>query len=463
MEEENLVVGLDIGTSKICAVAGFMQSDGAIKVSGFVERPVSPKDEVLNRGEIENAQRTIEIIDEVLEELAENLKINLETVNINISNPDIKGIQHKGKVTKSGENKQIHQVDVDKLLDDVKVTYKSTPGSLVLHCMPQDFYVNDVKAGEKVVGKFGVQIGGDFYFLSTKTESIENLYYTIKNVKAKTEDPNANPIQIEHVLLSSVADAMSLLDNSIDDKRNGVALVNIGAEMTEISIYQKSGLRYYKSMPIGGHAITNDLREAFNISFEDAEILKKVCGNIPSKSISENEIAVIERKEGLAPIEIIMKNASLVVEWRLKEIAAIIKSEIIRSGYDNTLTNGIILTGGTSSMAIIKDIFIQVCKTKGIRKAKINSKINFNGFEFINKPKYSTVLGLLMPSYINFDSRLDNRILKHAPLVESKQETSTPQSGGKPKSVKTEKSSKGSLFDRMKKFITDDNMDDDYS
>ena len=458
MEEDNLVVGLDIGTSKICAVAGSLQKDGTIKLNGFVERLVIPEDEVLRNGEIENAQRTIEIIDAVLEELAENLTINLESVNVNISNPDIQGHFHKGKVTKSGDNKQIQQIDVDKLAEDVRLTFKTHPGRTVLHSMPQDFYVNDVKAGEKVVGKFGVQIGGDFFFLTSKSESLENLYYTLKSVKAKTDDRKQPFIQIENVIISSIADSFSLLDSTIDDKRNGVAIINIGAEMTEICIFQKNGIRYFKAIPIGGNVITKDLADTFHISFEEAEMLKKICGNIPSSSISDNETAVIERKKDLAPIDIILKNASTVVEWRLKEMAGIVKSELIRSGYEGILTNGLILTGGTSSMGIIKDIFIEVCKMKSVRKAKINNKINFNGFDYLNKPKYSTLLGLLIAPYLEFDNRIDNRILKHTPLKEAEAEKT-----GK-KSLKTEiKTSKRPLFERLKDLITDDKMNDDYN
>ena len=459
MEEDNLVVGVDIGTSKISAAAGSLQKDGTIKINGFAERAIVPNDEVLRNGEIENAFRTIEIIDEVLEELADKLTINLESVNVNISNPDITGHFHKGKVTKSGENKQIQQSDVDKLADDVRVTFKAHPGRTVIHCMPQDFYVNDVKAGEKVVGKFGVQIGGDFFFLTSKTESLEHLHYALKSVKAKTDDAKQAPIHIENVLLSSVADSFALIDSSIDDKRNGVSVVNIGAEMTEICVYLKNGIRYFKAIPIGGNAITKDLADTFHISFEEAEILKKICGNIASVSISDTEVAVIERQKDLAPVEIILKNASTVVEWRLREIAAIVKSELNRSGYDGLLTNGIILTGGTASMGIIKEVFIEVCKIKSIRKAKLSSKFNLNGHDFLNKPKYSTVLGLLMASNFNFDSRIDNRILKHTAMKDMNNVIST---GGT--SVKEPvKSPKRPILEILKGMIIDKKMNDEYS
>ncbi|NBA87286.1 cell division protein FtsA [Emticicia sp. CRIBPO] len=465
MTEENLVVGVDIGTSKICAAAGVMQKNDVFKIKGFVERNITPEDEALFEGEIVNASKTIEIIDEVLDELAENLELDLESININISNLDIQGHYHKGKVTKIGDNKQIHQHDVEKLIEDVRLTFKPQPGRVMLHCLPQDFTVNDIKVNEKIVGRFGVQVGGDFYFISARNESLENLYYTIKNVKAKVEGQKSNPpLGIESVLLSPIADSFLLLDHTIEDKRAGVALVNIGADLTEVIIFHKNGMRHFVSFPIAGNAISRDLMEAFNIQFHEAERLKKLCGNIPSSSINPNEVLVIDRKEGLAPVEILLKNASLVTEWRLKEIAAIVKSEIVRSGYDGVLTNGIILTGGTSSMAIIKDIFSDVCKIKSIRKGRINRNIDFTDFENLKKPKYSTVLGLMLSAYVDFDNRVDNTIFKHAPIAEPVPDhdklSAVKKTVRDERKIREQKSK--SLFDRVKDFMKDEDMNDRY-
>jgi cell division protein FtsA len=201
--------------------------------------------------------------------------------------------------------------------------------------------------------------------------------------------------------------------------------------------------------------------EAFNINFEDAEILKKIAGNIPSKSINDTEAVIINRQQGLAPIEILLKNASLVVEWRIKEIAAIIKTEIVRAGYDNTLTNGIILTGGTSSMTIIKDIFIDITKIKSVRRAKINDKINekinFNGMDYLNKPKYTTLMGLLRVAYIPYDSRVDNRVLLHSHTKPSPIEIVVPEK-------KQPEPKKIGLLEKIKNIMRDDDsMNDDYS
>lgn len=457
MEVGQLVVGLDIGASKITAAVGETHADGDIKILGFYEKPILPSDEALRNGEIENSKRTTELIDEVLEELSIQLNLNLESVTVNFSSPDISGHFHKGNVTKSGDNKQIQQTDVDKLVSDVRKSFRSQPGRTVLHCIPQDFFVNDIKAGEKVVGKFGVQIGGEFYFLTSKSESLSNYYYTLQNVKVKIGKLTDKKIQIDSLILSPIADSLAILDHSIDDKRNGVAIVNLGAEITEIGIFHKNSLRFFKAIPLAGNQITSDLMKAFGLSFEEAEVLKKIAGNIPSASISGTEVAIIDRKKDLAPLEISLKSANQVVEWRLKEIAGIIKAEISRSGFEGLLTNGLILTGGSSSMIIIKDIFVDITKIKSVRKTRYSTKIDFNGHSSLNKPRYSTLLGLLLVSNNSFDGRIGNNILKHSPLPEIP--SNVPEAETTP--VKEPKKT-GTFVDFIKKIIKDENTDDTY-
>ncbi|MBL0304221.1 MAG: hypothetical protein IPQ23_21445 [Cytophagaceae bacterium] len=183
-----------------------------------------------------------------------------------------------------------------------------------------------------------------FYFLTSKNESLSNYYYTLKNVTPKSNAAKLPHIEVDNLLLSPVADAFSVLDHTIDDKRNGVAIVNVGADLTEICIFHKMALDISKRFLLPEITLHRTFVMPF-ISIMKKQKFSRKYGNLPSASISENEVAVIERKNDLASIEVLLKNASLVVEWRLKEIAAIIKSEITRSGFDGLLTNGIILTG----------------------------------------------------------------------------------------------------------------------
>ncbi len=460
MEEENYIVGLEISTSKICAAAASYTIDGNIVIKSFLEKSISPEDEVLRNGQIDTVQKTVEIVDELLEKISENLAINLQDININISNAQIETANHGGSITKGSDSRQIVQNDVDKLVEDVRASFRIKRDRVILHHTPLDFYVNDVKQEKTIVGKMGVQIGGDFYFLTTPTDSIENLYYTISGIKAKLDNPGNATLKIDHLLVSPLADSFALLDATIDDKRNGVAIVNIGADLTEIAVFYKNSLRFFKAIPIAGNAITNDLCTSFNLSYEEGEKLKKICGILPSDMVSNNEVVVIERNKGLAPIEILLKNAVLITEWRLKEIAALVKVELAKAGFENNLVNGIILTGGSSNFNSVKNVFIDVLKVKNIRNAKYNGKIDFENFENLRKPQYSTLIGLLMAHNNNFDTRVSNKVLRHNPISLAQ----TMALKEEPKAaVVTEKAPKATLKSFFNKILGPENMGDQFN
>lgn len=467
MSESNLVVGVDIGTTKICAAGAYLDADGILNIKGFVEKSIKPEDEALHLGEIVNASKTIEILDQVLDQLAEDLDINLSTINLNISNQHIGGAIHKDKVTKSGDNKQIHQNDVESLVNSLRTSFKSKPGDVVLHSIPQDFYVNDIRVNEKIVGRFGVQIGGEFYFISTNSESINNLYYTVKNVSSKVSDQSIDPIDIDNLLFSPIADSFALLRNDREDKRAGVAILNIGADISELAIFHKNGLRHVSVIPFAGNIITEDLSQAFGISFKDAELLKIICGTVPSANNKTNDVLVIKQNNDLPDVEVLLRNATVVIEWRLKEIASLVKAEIIKSGYEGALTNGMIITGGTSMMPICKQIFSEVCKIRSVRKAKLADDVNIGSFSALSKPKYSTLIGLLKSSFDDFDSRIDNTtVLKHSSTVETKLDNVVPtpketQNQSQPKAPEKEKKNPFSIFSKIKDYMSED-MDDEY-
>lgn len=456
-DEQNIVVGVDIGSSKICAAAAAYNDDGNISLKGFVQKEIHPDSEFFHNGHVENVLSTRNLINELLEKLADDLKINLEEVNVNISNADISCNVHKGTHIKTDGNRQIQQDDIDKLVDDIRISYNNKADRSILHSLPLDFYVNDIEVRENIVGRTGVQLKGDFYFVTTPTDKLENLYTALREIKAKTDDVNKNPIEIEHLLVSPIADAYTLLNPKIDDRRNGAVIVNIGADLTEVSIYMKNSLRYYKTIPIAGNSITKDLSEAFNIGYEEAEKLKKVCSLLKPDDIAPNEVLIVE-KLGLEPIEILTKNAFTVIEWRLKELAGIVKSELIKSGYDNKLVNGVIFTGGTSNIIWLREIFKDITKIRNSREYGISSQINVNGFHMLKKPQYSTLLGLLMVNGNNFDTRVSNKVLRSdAPIMKVAAQNSAAQ---KPKPKEAPK--KGGFMNLFKGLNKSDEMNDNF-
>lgn len=420
MEEGKCFIGLEIGSSKIAAVVG-LQQQKKIKVIGFSERQVAPSDEVLRFGNVENAQSTSELIGAVLDDLAADFErsdyeFQLNTVNINITNLSVNTHSKNTHVVTSGGMNRILQEDVNRLTDDANKSFKAPPGHTVIHNLPKDFYVGDEKASGTIVGKIGNMLSGDFSFITTKSENLHYLLECVNQVPAK--GTTSGFLNVENVILNSIADSCALLNNSSEEpetKRDGVAIVNLGAEMTQVCVYHGNSLRYQLVIPVAGNSINHDLEKAFGITFAEAEMLKKVCGSI--SLTEESPLIVIERKFGMPAKEVYLKNAMTVAELRLREIAALVSAGLARSGYKAHLLNGIILTGGTALYGNVGGIFSQVCKNVIVRPTLFNTAIDFNGFEQLRSPKYSTLLGLVTAPAFPFDRRVDNRILTPRPIV----------------------------------------------
>jgi cell division protein FtsA len=432
MEEGKCFIGLEIGSSKIAAVAGFQEND-TIKILSFSEKQISPSDEVLKYGVVENGSITSQYISDVLDDIVAEFEktdfdFDLDSVNINIINTSINSQIKNSRVVGSGGVNRIRQEDVDRLLDDAVNAFKVPAGHVALHSLPRDFYVNEEKTSGTLVGKFGNQLNGDFTFITTKSENLSNLLECVNHVTAKGGAKGF--LKAENIYLNAIADSCSLLNNSSQEpntKKDGVAIVNIGAEFTQISVFHNNSLRFQSTIPIAGNTINEDLMKAFSISFDEAEMLKIVCGSIPPVVYEKSPMVVIEKKYGMKPTEIFLKNAVTVAEWRLREIAVMVRAELQKSGLKSSLLNGIILTGGTSNFISIKEVFHQVSRELNVRSTVFNNAINFNRFEKLKNPRYSTLLGLVVAPAFEFDKRTSNRVLTPAPIINKSPLPKEPQ------------------------------------
>lgn len=444
MEEEKCTVALEVSNSKIAALACVPHGIKGIKIVGFSERQITPKDEVMSFGNVINGQVASELISEVISELASGIEskefeFELDALNINIANREIVSKKQRIQTLTSGDSTKVEQGDMDNLVDDAIKANQAAPGNSVLHCLPREFYVNESIATEKIVGKFGGNISGEFNIFTTKSENIQRLVECVNATYTKGKaNTVSNYIKVDNIVVNGIADSFSLLYDK-DDKREGVAVVNIGAELTDISIYLNNTLRYHKIIPIGGNTINKDLESTFGIYFQDAEQIKVLCGSIPKLSFEASPVLLIERKNGLQPIEVFFNNAQKVVESRLKEMAALITAEISLSGYKKNITNGIILTGGTTMYEGIEHLFTKVSGIKSIRRANYGSKVFFKDFEMLDNPKYSTLLGLAFASNIPYDERVSARVItpkaisNKAPIVPKSHVAAAPSQEKKSK------------------------------
>ena len=229
-----IVVGLDIGSSKVRAVAGSLTEEGYIKIEGFEEESFTLMDSGVFNGQIVNVPNCTRLIDSVLQTLADRCNSDIDTININISGTAVSTQEHQGVVTASGENITIQSQDVDKLIQHIQMSFQVKEGHVIVHTLPLDFRVNNTPA-ENPVGRVGVQLSGNYQVVTHSRSELETLNSTIQRINSKVEDLRmVRPLRIDMMVLGSMAEAFSLLTPS--DRRNGVAVAHMGQDLTEITV-----------------------------------------------------------------------------------------------------------------------------------------------------------------------------------------------------------------------------------
>lgn len=408
-EKKGVIVGIDIGSTKICAVAGVYRPEiDKVELIGMIEEPTR-KGLVVN-GAVVNLEYTARALDSILTKLAIKANININNVIVNISGDDVEGKTHQGFITREDNRKTIQREEIEKLAIDIRKSFRATAGNVIIHTLPQDFLVDRDVTPHNPVGRYGVTLGGNFFLISTPHEPHLALRHTIEKVGIKQQNVTAfHPLTILHTLFSPLADSLSILNDK--DREAGCAVVNIGSDTTEIAVFYENGLRHIAVIPFAGKSITNDLMRAFQIQFEDATTLKIIMGSILPNDINPNDIIKIPGEEGLPDREIVAKNVSIIIEERLKELAAMVMAELHISGHADNLFRGIMLTGGTANIEMIKDVFTLVTeKTVRIGNPYKNSFIETTLKELEN-PEYSTVVGLLLSGFYDLDDRVPSEVI----------------------------------------------------
>lgn len=405
---KGVIVGIDIGSTKICAVAGIMDSIGKVKILDMVEEPTQ-RGRVSN-GTVVNLEFTARDIDRILTKLSDKADINIQNVIVNISGEYVEGRSHQNFLTRNDSRTTIRKEEIEKLAVDIRKSFRPTAGNLIIHTFPQEFIIDRALVPENPIGRFGVTLGGNFFLISTPNDPHIALQQTIESVGVKIQDNKRFiPLKIVHTLFSPLADAMSVLSEI--DKKLGVAVVNVGGDTTEVAIFHESGLRHISVIPFAGKSITNDLVKAFQILPDHAEKLKLIMGDVPPDEVGKNDIIKIPGVEGLPDKEIVAKNVSVIIEERLKEIAAMAMAEIMHSGYEGQLISGVVLTGGTANIRMIKDVFDKVTNGMNIRVGNNVRNIGESSLSKIIDPKYATVVGLVLSGFLPLDERVPQEVI----------------------------------------------------
>ena len=379
MENSKIVVGLDIGTTKICCIVGRKADHGKIEILGMGRADSLG----VKRGMVFNIDQTVEAIRQAVNEAESKASVEIGEVNVGIAGQHIKSMQHHGIYTRkiSGED-IITQMDIDALIDDM---YKLAmlPGEEIIHVLPQEYILDGEVGIRQPIGASGVRLEANFHIITGQIAAANNIKRSIEKAGLTMKDIILEPLASSEAVLSQ------------EEKEAGVALVDIGGGTTDLAIFYNGIIRHTAVIPLGGNIITEDIKEGCNIIGKQAELLKVKFGSALASESQENEIVSIPGLRGRDPKEISVKNLANIIQARLEEIIEYVYHEIKNSGYEKKLIGGIVLTGGGAQMKHITQLteFITAMNT---RIGYPNEHLAPGSPEDITSPMYATGVGLLM-------------------------------------------------------------------
>ena len=392
MEENKIIVGLDIGTTKICAIVGRKNDFGKLEVLGMGK---AVSDGVI-RGIVSNIDKTIFAIEKAIEEAEAQSGINIRVVNVGIAGQHIRSSIHHGSITRQSSEEEITIEDINRLTNDM---YKIVipPGSEIIHVMPQDYFVDFEDGIKDPVGMDGVRLEADFHVITAQTNAINNINKCVRRAG----------LEIENLILEPLASSMSVLSD--EEKEAGVCLVDIGGGTTDLAIFYENIIRHTAVIPLGGNVITKDIKEGCMVMQHQAELLKTKFGKAISEEANPNEIVSIPGLRNRSPREISIKNLAHIIEARMQEIIELVHAEIITSGYENKLSGGIVLTGGGSQLQNLQQL-VEYNTGMDVRIGYPNEHLGRSKVEAVKTPMFATSVGLVLSGYRALDERTNRYI-----------------------------------------------------
>jgi len=385
--EDKIIVGLDIGTTKICAIVGKKNEYGKLEILGMGK---AVSDGVI-RGIVTNIDKTVRAIEKAIGEASDQSGIEINVVNVGIAGQHIKSAVHHGGITLENKDDEITIEDIARLTSDMH-RIVTPPGSEIIHVMPQDYIVDYEDGIMDPVGMTGVKLEADFHIITAQTNAINNINKCVKKAG----------LHIENLILEPLASSLSVL--SEEEKEAGVCLVDIGGGTTDVAVFYDNIIRHTAVIPFGGNIITSDIKQGCMVMEHQAELLKTKFGKAIAEEASPNEIVSIPGLRNRPPKEISIKNLAHVIEARMEEIIELVHTEIITSGFHKKLAAGIVVTGGGSQLVNLSQLF-EYMTGMDTRIGYPNEHLGKSKVDAVKSPMYATTVGLVLSGFKAIDIR----------------------------------------------------------
>ncbi|MFO8067307.1 MAG: cell division protein FtsA, partial [Bacteroidales bacterium] len=323
MATSEIIVGLDIGSTKIACLVGRKNEYGKVEILG-----IGKSDSLgVNRGIVANIQHTVDSIKTAVKEAEQQSGVEINIVNVGIAGQHIRSLQHRGNIIRNSIEEEISEEDVSALVNNMRKLVLP-PGEAIIHVIPQDYIIDNEQGIKEPIGMSGICLEANFHIITGDVGAAKNIKKCI----------NKADLDISAMILEPLASAESVL--SIEEKEAGVVLVDIGGGTTDIAIFQDNIIRHTAVIPLGGNVITEDIKEGCSIIKTQAEALKVNFGSALASENKDEEIVSIPGLKGRDPKEISLKNLSSIIQARMEEIIEHVYYEIKSSGYENKMIAG---------------------------------------------------------------------------------------------------------------------------
>jgi cell division protein FtsA len=371
---DDLIVGLDIGTSKICAVVGEIRPDGQIDIIGMGSHPSVG----LRKGVVINIENTVNSIKEAVEEAETMAGCEISSVFAGIAGGHIKGFNSHGVIAL--KNREVGKRDIERVIDAARAVAIPMDRE-VIHTLPQEFIVDDQSGITDPTGMAGVRLEVKIHIVTGAVTSAQNI------IKCA----NRAGLDVYDIILESLASSEAILN---DEERNlGVALVDFGGGTTDLAIFSENSIKHTSVLTLGGDNLSNDIAVGIRTPFKEAEKIKIKYGCGLTSLIGQDETIKVPSVGGREPRTMSRMILGEILEPRVEEIFSLIHHEMLRSGYDELVTSGIVVTGGSSLVPGVPEIVEQVFNMP----ARIGYPVNIGGLkEIVNSPMYATAVGLVL-------------------------------------------------------------------
>ena len=371
---DNIVVGLDIGTTKICAIVGEVKEEGRLDIVGIGSHPSRG----LRKGVVVNIESTVESIKKAVEEAELMAGVEINAVYAGIAGSHIKSINSRGVI--AIKDREITRADVERVIEAAKAVAIPMDRE-VLHVLPQEFTIDDQDGIREPLGMCRVRLEAQVHVVTGAVTSAQNIVKSCSRAGLDVLDIVLEPLASSHAVLSP------------DEKELGVAVVDIGGGTTDLAIFIEGGIWHTAVLGIGGNHLTNDIAIGLRTPAAEAEKIKKKYGCALTSLVRDDETIEVASVGGRPPRILSRQVLSEIIEPRVEEIFGLVLKEIRKTGFEDRIASGVVITGGTSILDGMPEAAERVMELP----ARRGVPMNIGGLvDVVNSPMYATGVGLVL-------------------------------------------------------------------